>query len=216
VETALDHGVDEALLAAEEVIQGRHLHTDGIADGPQGEVLARSRGDEVGGRIEQPSACISRRGLCHIAILSCSVDTAIYISDMTVAIMTDRTLAGKNVLIAGSGENLGGPSARQSATAGSSDATPYNYESSRPEAEETLAAIEAEGVKGVLLSGDLTRAQNVAKLFEDAKAALGSIDIAVNTSGKVLRKPIVDTSEDEYDSMFDINSKAAYFFIKEA
>ena len=130
--------------------------------------------------------------------------------------MTDRTLAGKTVLIAGGGKNLGGLIARQSAAAGASVAIHYNSESSRPEAEETLAAIEAEGVKGVLLSGDLTRAQNVAKLFEEAKAALGSIDIAVNTSGKVLRKPIVDTSEDEYDSMFDINSKAAYFFIKEA
>ncbi|MGB7236273.1 MAG: SDR family oxidoreductase, partial [Rhodococcus sp. (in: high G+C Gram-positive bacteria)] len=31
-----------------------------------------------------------------------------------------------------------------------------------------------------------------------------------------LRKPIVETSEDEYDSMFGINSKAAYFFIQEA
>ena len=56
----------------------------------------------------------------------------------------------------------------------------------------------------------------MARLFADAKAALGEIDIAVNTAGKVLRKPIIETTEDEYDSMFDINSKAAYFFIKEA
>jgi NAD(P)-dependent dehydrogenase (short-subunit alcohol dehydrogenase family) len=56
----------------------------------------------------------------------------------------------------------------------------------------------------------------VTRLFADAEAALGTIDIAVNTAGKVLRKPIVETTEDEYDSMFDINSKAAYFFIKEA
>lgn len=32
----------------------------------------------------------------------------------------------------------------------------------------------------------------------------------------MLRKPIAETTEDEYDAMFDINSKAAYFFIKEA
>src|SRR5699024_2116575 len=189
----------------------RHLATDGIADGPQGEVLARSLSDEVGSRIEQPGSCISRRGLCHIAIVSSIVDIVMYISDMTGEKMTDRTLAGKTVLVAGGGKNLGGLIARQSAAAGASVAIHYNTESSRPEAEETLAAIKAEGVKGVLLSGDLTRAQNVAKLFEDAKAALGSIDIAVNTTGKVLRKPIVDTSEDEPDSMFGIKSKACYF-----
>ena len=38
----------------------------------------------------------------------------------------------------------------------------------------------------------------------------------MNTTGKVLRKPITETTEDEYDAMFDINAKAAYFFIKEA
>jgi NAD(P)-dependent dehydrogenase (short-subunit alcohol dehydrogenase family) len=32
----------------------------------------------------------------------------------------------------------------------------------------------------------------------------------------VLKKPFVETSEAEYDSMFAINSKAAYFFIQEA
>ena len=32
----------------------------------------------------------------------------------------------------------------------------------------------------------------------------------------MLRKPIVETTEAEYDSMFDINAKAAYFFLQEA
>jgi NADP-dependent 3-hydroxy acid dehydrogenase YdfG len=130
--------------------------------------------------------------------------------------MTERTLRNKNVLIAGGGKNLGGLIARQSAEAGANVAIHYNSESSRPDAEATLAAVEDQGVNGVLLSGDLTRAAAVEQLFTDAEAALGPIDIAVNTAGKVLRKPIVDTSEAEYDSMFDINSKAAYFFIKEA
>ena len=34
--------------------------------------------------------------------------------------------------------------------------------------------------------------------------------------GKVLKKPFVETTEEEYDSMAAINSKAAYFFIQEA
>ena len=42
------------------------------------------------------------------------------------------------------------------------------------------------------------------------------MDIAINTVGKVLRKPITETTEAEYDSMFDINSKAAYFFLQQA
>jgi len=130
--------------------------------------------------------------------------------------MTNHTLEGKNVLIAAGAKNLGGLISRQAAAAGANVAIHYNSESTRVAAEETLAAIEALGRSGVILTGDLTVPGNVEKLFADATSAIGPLDVAVNTVGKVLRKPIADTTEDEYDSMFDINAKAAYFFIKEA
>lgn len=56
----------------------------------------------------------------------------------------------------------------------------------------------------------------MAALFEEARERFGGVDVAVNTIGKVLRKPIVETTEEEYDDMFAINAKSAYFFIKEA
>lgn len=130
--------------------------------------------------------------------------------------MTTQSLQGRNVLVAAGGKNLGGLISRQAAEAGANVAIHYNSESSRAEAEETLKAVEAAGREGVLLQGDLTAPAEVEKLFADATGSLGSIDVAVNAVGKVLRKPIVETTEAEYDSMFDINSKAAYFFIKEA
>lgn len=130
--------------------------------------------------------------------------------------MSKHSLKGKNVLVAGGAKNLGGLISRQAAEAGANVAIHYNSEGSRPAAQETLAAVEAAGGRGVVLTGDLTVPANVEKLFADAEAAIGTIDVAVNTVGKVLRKPISETSEDEYDSMFDINSKAAYFFLKEA
>ena len=129
---------------------------------------------------------------------------------------TPHTLDGKNVLVAAGAKNLGGLISRQLAEAGANVAIHYNSESTRPAAEETLAAVEATGGKGVVLTGDLTSAANVERLFADAAAALGPIDVAVNTVGKVLRKPITETTEEEYDSMADVNAKSAYFFIKEA
>ena len=130
--------------------------------------------------------------------------------------MGNHTLKGKNVLVAAGAKNLGGLISRQAAEAGANVAIHYNSESPRAQAEETLAAIQAAGSQGVILSGDLTSPAAIERLFADAKEALGTIDVAVNTVGKVLRKPIVETSEEEYDSMFDVNSKAAYFFIKSA
>lgn len=130
--------------------------------------------------------------------------------------MTEYTLVGKNVLIAGGAKNLGGLIARRSAEAGANVAIHFNSDSSRTDAEQTLAAVEASGGKGVLIQADLTVPENVTRLFTEAEAAIGKIDIAVNTVGKVLRKPIVDTTEAEYDTMFDVNAKSAYFFLKEA
>lgn len=130
--------------------------------------------------------------------------------------MGTTTLEGKRLLIAGGAKNLGGLIAREAAAGGADVAIHYNSESSRADAEETLAAVEAAGRRGVILQGDLTVPANVGQLFADAEAAIGKIDIAVNTVGKVLRKPIVDTTEQEYDDMFDVNAKAAYFFIQEA
>ena len=130
--------------------------------------------------------------------------------------MTDHTLNGKNVLIAGGGKNLGGLIARQVASEGANVAVHYNSEASRADAEATVEAVRTQGSEAVLLQADLTDPATVTTLFTDAEAALGSLDVAVNTAGKVLRKPIAETTGDEYDAMFDINAKAAYFFIKEA
>jgi len=130
--------------------------------------------------------------------------------------MTDRTLMGKNVLIAGGAKNLGGLIARQAAEAGADVAIHYNSDLSRGDAEETLAAVRDAGRNGAIIQGDLTEPANIARLFAEATAAIGTIDVAVNTVGKVLRKPIVETTEAEYDEMFDVNAKAAFFFLQEA
>ncbi|MDN5618324.1 MAG: SDR family oxidoreductase [Kocuria sp.] len=130
--------------------------------------------------------------------------------------MSEHTLSGKNVLIAGGAKNLGGLIARQAAEVGANVAVHFNSEATRSDAEQTVDAVRASGGRAEMFQADLTVPANVTRLFDDAEKALGTLDVAVNTVGKVLRKPMAETTEEEYDSMFDINSKSAYFFIKEA
>ena len=103
--------------------------------------------------------------------------------------MTSHSIEGKVVLIAGGAKNLGGLIARDLAQ---------------------------QGAKAVAIQADLTTAAAVEKLFADAIAAVGKPDIAINTVGKVLKKPITEISEAEYDEMSAVNAKTAFFFIKEA
>lgn len=131
--------------------------------------------------------------------------------------MIDHAIDGKTVIIAGGAKNLGGLIARDLAAHGAKAiAIHYNSASSKPQADETVAAIKAAGAEAIAFQADLTRASAVEALFADAVAAIGRPDIAVNTVGKVLKKPIVEIDEAEYDEMSAVNAKAAFFFIKEA
>lgn len=131
--------------------------------------------------------------------------------------MTSHTLDQKVVLIAGGAKNLGGLIARDLAKHGAKAvAIHYNSASAKAEAEATAKAVRELGAEAEIFQGNLTSAAAVEKLFADAKQRFGKLDIAINTVGKVLKKPFAEISEAEYDEMFAVNSKSAFFFIKEA
>lgn len=131
--------------------------------------------------------------------------------------MADHSIKGKTVLIAGGAKNLGGLVARDLAAHGAKAvAIHYNSAGSKPDAEATVAAVKASGANAALFQADVTTAGAVEKLFADTVAALGRPDIAINTVGRVLKKPIVEVTEAEYDDMVAVNAKSAFFFLKEA
>lgn len=131
--------------------------------------------------------------------------------------MIDHSIKGKTVIIAGGAKNLGGLIARDLAEHGArAIAIHYNSAAARANADAIVAAVKAAGAEAIALQADLTTAGAMEKLFADAIAALGRPDIAINTVGKVLKKPIIEISEAEYDEMSAVNAKSAFFFLKEA
>jgi len=132
--------------------------------------------------------------------------------------MSDKhSIEGKVVLIAGGAKNLGGLIARDLAGQGAKAvAIHYNSAATRADAEATVAALQKLGAKAIALQADLTSAAAMEKLFADTIAALGRPDIAINTVGKVLKKPITEISEADYDEMSAVNAKTAFFFLKES
>jgi NAD(P)-dependent dehydrogenase (short-subunit alcohol dehydrogenase family) len=131
--------------------------------------------------------------------------------------MVDHAIKGKTVLIAGGAKNLGGLIARDFAQQGArAIAIHYNSNATREEAEATVAWTKSVGAEAVALQADLTSAAAMEKLFADAAAAVGQPDIAINTVGKVLKKPMAEITEAEFDEMSAVNAKTAFFFLKEA
>ncbi len=131
--------------------------------------------------------------------------------------MTDHSIKGKTVIIAGGAKNLGGLIARDLAAHGAKAvAVHYNTGATKAAADETIAAVRVAGAEAVAFQANLTSAAAMEKLFADVIGAIGRPDIAINTVGKVLKKPMAEISEAEYDEMSAVNAKVAFFFLKEA
>lgn len=130
--------------------------------------------------------------------------------------MARNDLNGKVVLIAGGAKNLGGLLSKSVASKGAKVVIHYNSDKTKADAEQTLADIKNNGGEAILVQADLTKITNITNLFAKAKEAFGSVDIAINTVGMVLKKPFTETTEQEYDTMMDVNAKQAYFFLQEA
>ena len=114
------------------------------------------------------------------------------------------SLQRKVALVTGGAKNLGAEIALQLAPLGASLALHYNYQSSADNISQLQKQLEqaAPGIKVKFYQADLTTEQAVESLFSSVKKDFGKIDIVVNTVGKVLKKPIVDITEAEYDHMF--------------
>lgn len=131
--------------------------------------------------------------------------------------MSARTLQGKVAVIAGGGKNLGALIAHLFVDAGAKGiAVHYNSASSKADADKTVAELEAKGAKAFAFQGDLAIVENNTKLFDEALKRLGGVDVAINTAGVVVKKPILQVTEADYEKSFDANSKAAFFFMQQA
>lgn len=130
--------------------------------------------------------------------------------------MAESKLKDKVAVVGGGAKNLGGLISRMLGADGAKVVVHFNSEGTKAAADETVKAVKAAGSDAFAIQGDLTKVPEVVKLFDEAVKRFGPVDVAVNTVGKVLKKSIAETSEEEYDSMFAINTKSAYFFIREA
>lgn len=125
-----------------------------------------------------------------------------------------QPLKGKVALVTGGGKNLGGLISRSMADAGAAVAVHYNSPGSKKSAEETVSEIETKGGQAAAFQADMTKPAGICpnmrdwqgievkKLFEDVVKTFEQVNIAVNCVGKVLKKPITETSEEEYDEMY--------------
>jgi NAD(P)-dependent dehydrogenase (short-subunit alcohol dehydrogenase family) len=144
------------------------------------------------------------------------IDVFLPVSQERKNIMSEQILKGKVGVVIGASRNLGRSIAEMLGAEGAKVAVHHNSDSAHAGAEETAAAIKEGGGKASIFQADLTRITEVERLFDAVTKKFGHLDIMVNTAGMVLKKPLAEITEQEYDRLFAINAKAAFFCMQAA
>jgi 3-oxoacyl-[acyl-carrier protein] reductase len=92
-----------------------------------------------------------------------------------------------------------------------------NYAHDAAGAANTVAVITAAGSAAVAVQADVSDPAQVASLFTAAQAQYGGIDVVVANAGiDETGGPIVGVTEADYDRMFGVNAKGAFFTLQHA
>jgi len=70
---------------------------------------------------------------------------------------------------------------------------------------------ELPGVQTTLISADLSRIEEVSRCVAEIEAAVGTVDVLINSAGTNIRKHFLDVQPEDYDTVMDLNAKGLYF-----
>ncbi|GLY88013.1 SDR family oxidoreductase [Actinoallomurus iriomotensis] len=119
-----------------------------------------------------------------------------------------RDLEGKVALVVGGSRNQGAAFAELVASRGA--ATVISYANDDAAAQQTLATLDKYEVTAEAVRSDARVSAEVDTLFEGVVGRHGRLDIVVHTPGAVIKKPLVEFTDDDFDRLIDLNTRSAF------
>lgn len=114
----------------------------------------------------------------------------------------------KTVLITGASRGIGANTARLFAAKGYQ--VVINYNKSEKEAFSLCAQINKTLPLAICLKADVSNRSEVEAMFSKANERFGTIDVLVNNAGTACQELFLETTEKQWDSLFDTNIKGMY------
>jgi len=128
--------------------------------------------------------------------------------------MIDMRMDGRCALITGASKGIGYAAAVNFIKAGGDVAIVAR----RPDVlEEARASIAEEGKGKVIgIAGDVSKADDCARIFAEAEKALGRIDVLVNNAGGQFAQPAIDFSVKGWKAVIDTNLNGTWYMMQAA
>ncbi|HVY06429.1 MAG TPA: glucose 1-dehydrogenase [Burkholderiales bacterium] len=123
-------------------------------------------------------------------------------------------LKGKVAVVTGASKGIGAGIARGFGAEGAS--VVVNYSSSKEGADRVVAEIKGKGGKAIAVQADLSKADDVKKLFAETKQAFGQVDVLVNNAGVYQFGALEAVTESEFHRQFNTNVLGTILATQEA
>jgi 3-oxoacyl-[acyl-carrier protein] reductase len=125
-----------------------------------------------------------------------------------------KALSGKVSIVTGASNGIGRAIAERLADDGA--IVVVNYNQNKEKAKQVVTGIQAKGGKAVAYQADMSQVTDVRRLVIDTVKQFGRLDIVVNNAGRFMTKPLMETTEEEFDGIVALNAKGPYFAMQEA
>ena len=125
-----------------------------------------------------------------------------------------KQLEGQVAVVTGASKGIGAAIAEHLAAAGA--AVVVNYASSKAGAEAVVSRIRQTGGKGVAVQADVSKLEDIRRLFAETKKAFGRLDILVNNAGIYEFAPLEAISAEHFHKQFDLNVLGLLWATQEA
>lgn len=128
--------------------------------------------------------------------------------------LASASLEGKVALVTGAGRGIGREMAQELGRRGAK--VIVNYANSAESAEEVCNVIKKAGSDAVAIKANVSDVDQIVSLFEQAHKVWGKIDIVCSNSGVVSFGHVKDVTPEEFDRVFNVNTRGQFFVAREA
>lgn len=123
-------------------------------------------------------------------------------------------LTGKVAVVTGASKGIGASIAEHLAAEGAS--VVVNYASSKAGAEAIVRRIKEKGGKALAVQADVSKHEEIKRLFAETKAAYGKLDVLVNNAGIYEFAPLESITAEHFHKHFNLNVLALLLATQEA